>query len=184
MADRKKLSDILLNGERERLEKLWANTKPATDLNPIPPGKYRCRIADGSPFEAKTGTKGYRIDFVVLDGEHAGRRLFHSVYFTEGGARYALLDLSKIGVVRLEQLDSPLPEGIIVEANVVLRRGDDGSEYNELRRTCPFVVVAFEPPAPEPFAPAESNSEGADDDFTDKDGFNWRTGKQEGGDTP
>ena len=35
-------------------------------------------------------------------------------------------DLGKLGVASLEQLERPLPEGIIIDARVALRRGDDG----------------------------------------------------------
>ena len=110
--------------------------------------------------QSASGNLGYKLTLQVLDGDHAGRLLWHDVWFTDDGAKYALRDLGKLGVDSLKQLDSPLPEGIIINANVVLRRDDDGAEKNELRHTNPFDVIGIVPPAPEPFAPS-SNGPGA-----------------------
>jgi len=55
MADHKKLSDILQNSERARLERLWNTTKPAEDLKPLPAGRYRCRITSGELFKSRNG---------------------------------------------------------------------------------------------------------------------------------
>jgi|SRR5271166_1855336 len=181
MAERKKLSDILLNSEREHLERLWSTTKPADDLKSIPRGIYRCRIIKGEVFRSRSGNLGYKLTLQVLEGEHAGRLLWHDVWLTEDGAKYALRDLGKLGVERLGQLENPLPEGIIVNANVVLRRGDDGTERNELKHTNPFDVVGIEPPSPEPYAPkttGETEPERTEDDL-DEGGFDWRTGEQQ-----
>jgi hypothetical protein len=183
MPERKRLSDILLtNSEREQLSRLWSNTKPADDLKPIPRGVYRCRIVRGELFRSRKDNLGYKLTLEVAEGEHAGRRLWHDVWLTDDGAKYALRDLGKLGVESQEQLDAPLPEGIIVAANVVLRRGDDGTERNELKHSHPFDVIGIEPPAPEPFAPspaAAPEQPTARDDDRDEDGFNWETGEQE-----
>jgi hypothetical protein len=181
MSERKKLSDILLNSEREHLDRLWNNTKPAEDLKPIPKGLYRCRIIKGEPFRAKSGTLGYKLTLEVIEREYTGRRLWHDVWLTEDGAKYALRDLGKLGVERREQLDAPLPDGIIVVANVVLRRGDDGTEHNELKHTNPFDVVSIEPPSPEPFAPkpAVEGVQARAANRLDDDGFDWETGEQQ-----
>jgi hypothetical protein len=181
MPERKKLSDILLNSERERIAGIWASAKPAEDLKPFPRGLYRCRITKGLPFRASKGTLGYKLTLQVIEGEYSGRLVWHDVWLTDDGAKYALRDLGKLGIERFEQLDAPLPEGIIVLANVVLRRGDDGTERNELKHTNPFDVVGIEPPAPDPFAPsttAKPEPKRAEDSL-DADGFNWGTGEQE-----
>jgi len=181
MAERKKLSDILLNSEREQLDRLWSNTKPADDLKPIPRGLYRCRIIKGELFRARNGTLGYKLTLEVIEGDYAGRRLWHDVWLTQDGAKYALRDLSKLGITRTEQLDAPLPEGIIVFANVVLRRGDDGTERNELKHTNPFDVLAIEPPAPEPYAPGTTGGAELEqpEDDVDEGEFDWTTGEQQ-----
>jgi hypothetical protein len=180
MAERKRLSDILLNSERERLERLWQATKPAEDLKPLPAGRYRCRITKGEPFRSRNDNLGYKLTLTVLEGEHAGRLIWHDSWVTTDGVKYALRDLGKLGFQSLEQLERPLPAGIIVEANVVLRRGDDGSERNQLKNTNPFDVVGIDPEKPDPFAPAEPLT-----DTADTDGFDWSSGAQgDGAPTP
>jgi hypothetical protein len=180
MAERKRLSDILLNSERERIARTWASAKPADDLNPIPPGEYICRVVDGTLFTARSGTPGYKLTLEVKDGEHAGRRLWWDCWLSEAAIPLAKRDLERLGVTSLEQLERPLPEGIIVVAKVALRRGDDGAEFNRVSR---FEPAGIEPPAPEPFAPGAAEPKPgltpAGDDGRDEDGFNWQTGEQE-----
>ncbi len=86
----------------------------------------------------------------------------------------------------MDQLERPLPDGIIVNAKVALRKNDDGTEYNRVNR---LDVVAIESPEPEPFAPsnngtAEPSPNGKEghsptDDRRDSSGFDWTSGKQE-----
>jgi hypothetical protein len=177
MAERKKLSDILMNSERDRIAGIWASTKPADDLKPIPPGAYRCRVVDGALFTAKSCTPGYKLTLEVTEGEHAGRLVWHDIWLSEPAIALAKRDLGKLGVTSLEQLERPLPEGIIVLAKVALRRGDNGEEFNRITR---FEVAGIEPPAPEPFAPTttgEAEHQQVDDRLDDDD-FNWETGEQ------
>ena len=109
-------------------------------------------------------------------------------------------DLLKLCIERLDQLERPLPEGIIVSAKVALRREDGGAEHNRVTR---FEVIAIEPPEPEPFAPLPDGSPddgltdrlglvasqaeeilpdgSSDDDRTDSDGFSWASGTQRKG---
>jgi hypothetical protein len=190
MSERKRLSDILLNSERERLERLWQTTKPAADLKPLPAGRYKCRITNGEPFKSRNGNLGYKLTLTVVEGEHVDRLIWHDCWLTTDGAKYALRDLAKLGVESPEQLERPLPAGIIVEANVVVRRGDDGSERNQLKNSNPFDVVGIDPEKPDPFAPVEPSNDVADaacrdDDGTaDVDGFDWSTGEGKGEPTP
>ena len=175
MPERKRLSDILLNSQREQIEKLWEVTTPAADLKPIPAGDYRCRISGSALFNSRAGTPGYKITLDVLDGEHAGRRVWHDIWLSEAALSMAKRDLAKLGVGSLAQLERPLPPGIIVSAKVALRKGDDGAESNRVVR---FEVVAVEPPEPEPFAPSD---EDAEPETTDEDGFDWSDGTQRSG---
>ncbi len=176
MAERKKLSDILLNSERDRIAGIWANAKPAADLKPIPPGEYRCRVMEGALFNAKGGTPGYKLTLEVREGEHAGRRLWHDIWLSEAAISLAKRDLGKLGVTSLEQLERPLPEGIIVVAKVALRRGDSGEEFNRITR---FEVIAVEPPSPEPYTPKTTGEPEQSEADLDEDGFDWRTGEQQ-----
>jgi hypothetical protein len=186
MTPRKKLADILLNSDREELGRVWDSTKPADDLKPLSSGEYRCRVASGEPFNAKSGTAGYKLKLVVVHGEHADRVVWLDIWLTGPAAPLAKRDLGKLGVTSLEQLDRPLPEGIIVNAKVALRKGENGAEFNRVTR---FDVIAVEPPEREPFAPpsngtAEPSPNGEEEhprteDRRDSSGFNWAHGKQE-----
>ena len=100
----------------------------------MPSGEYRCSIASGELFNAKTGTPGYKLKLVVVEGEHADRVVWHDVWLSEAALPMAKRDLGKLGITSLEQLERPLPEGIIVNAKVALRRDDDGTEYNRVNR--------------------------------------------------
>ncbi len=186
MTERKKLTDILLNSEREKLDRAWSTTKAAADLKPLPSGLYRCRIANGELFKSKSGTPGYKLKLVVVEGDYLDRVVWLDVWLSDAALPMAKRDLSKIGVTSLEQLERPLPEGIIVIAKVALRKDDDGREYNRVNR---LDVVAIEPPEPEPFAPPcngapEPSPNGEEghpptEDRRDASGFNWANGEQE-----
>ena len=105
----------------------------------------------------------------MLDGDFAGRRVWHDIWISEAALPMAKRDLAKLQITSPEQMESPLPEGIVVSAKVALRRGDDGGDYNRVTR---FEVVAFEPPKPDAFAPP---------DTLDEEGFDWQSGEQKEG---
>jgi hypothetical protein len=174
MTERKKLTDILLNSEREKLDRQWGSTKAAEDLKPLPIGEYRCSIASGELFTAKKGTLGYKLKLVVLEGEHADRVVWHDVWLSEAALPMAKRDLGKLGITSLDQLERPLPDGIVVAAKVALRKNDDGTEYNRVNR---LDVVGIEPAEPEPFAPLNGSEDGS---TADSAGFDWAKGQQNG----
>jgi hypothetical protein len=171
MNDNKRLSDILMNSERDQLEQAWSTTKAADDLKPLPAGEYRCRVAGGELFNSRSGTPGYKLTMEVIEGDHTGRRIWHDIWLSKPAMPMAKRDLAKLGVQSLSQLESPLPRGIVVAAKVALRNGDDGSEFNRIIR---FEVVEIMQPPPDPFAPKDDNA-------TDGDGFDWSTGTQQNG---
>jgi hypothetical protein len=166
----RKLTNILTNSEREQLGRNWHTAKAAEDLKSIPAGCYRCRVIDGGLFNARSGTLGYKLTLEIIEGKHQGRRLWHDVWLTKAAMSIAKRDLGKIGITNDEQLLQPLPEGIIVDAKVALRKDEDGTEYNRVSR---LELVALEPPEPEPFAP-KGDSNGT----VDQQGFDWRDGQQ------
>ena len=150
---RKSLSDILRNGERERLSTAWGETQAAEDFAPLPSGEYVARIVGGELFTSKTkGTAGYKLAFRVLEGDHQGRQFWHDVWLTPAALRMAKRDLAKLGVGALKQLERPLPPGIRARVKLALRRDDDGTEYNRVRR---FEVVGIDPPEADVFAPGD-----------------------------
>jgi hypothetical protein len=149
MNERKKLSDILRGSDRDSLAKQWKETEAAKDLEPLPPGEYLFRILSGELFTSKQGTPGYKLALEVTEGENEGRRCWHDVWLTEAALSMAKRDLGKIGVTDLEQLERPLPPGILIRAKIALRKNDDGTEYNRVVRFEPAGIEpgdAFEPP--------------------------------------
>ena len=113
---RKKLADILANPEREKLGKIWDSTKAAADQNALPSGEYLCGVASGDLFKSQSGTPGYRLKLVVLQGEHIDRVMWHDVWLSPAALPMTKRDLGKLGITSSEQLDLPLPEGIVVTA--------------------------------------------------------------------
>jgi hypothetical protein len=154
MVQRKSLSDILLNGQRESLTRAWGEAKAAEDFAPLPPGEYVARIIAGELFTSKTkGTAGYKLAFRVLEGDHQGRHFWHDVWLTPAALPMAKRDLAKLGVTALEQLERPLPPGIRCNVKLSLRRDDDGSENNKVKR---FDVIGIDPPETDAFAPMDA----------------------------
>lgn len=150
--DRAKLGGIF--DDDKSLEDLWDSTDAAPDqaTGPIPAGNYRCRIVSGGLAESRRGTKSYKLTFEVSEGDHAGRRVWHDLYLTQAALPMAKRDLAKLGITSPDRLARPLPVGFMADARVSIRKGDNGAEHNQVKS---FEVVAFEPPPPDPFAPAD-----------------------------
>lgn len=152
MTQRKSLSDILRNNDRENLAAAWGDTEAAEDFGVLPGGEYVARIVSGELFTSKKGTPGYKLAFRVLEGEHEGRIFWHDIWLTPAALPMAKRDLAKLGVTALEQLERPLPPGIRCQVKLALRRDDDGNETNKVKR---LDVLGIDPPDVEPFAPAD-----------------------------
>lgn len=150
---RKLLSDILHEGAQQSLSRAWGKTQAAEDFAPLSAGEYVARIVGGELFTSRTkGTAGYKLTFRVVEGDHQGRQFWHDVWLTPTALPMAKRDLAKLGVTALEQLERPLPQGIRCKVKLVLRRGDDGTEYNRVRT---FEVIGIDPPEVDPFAPID-----------------------------
>jgi Protein of unknown function (DUF669) len=153
----KSLSDILKNGQQQKLADAWDSTNAAEDFTPLPSDEYAALIEAGELFTSKTkGTAGYKFTFRVVEGPYAGRRFWHDVWLTEAAVAMAKRDLGKIGVTSLDQLERPLPQGIVCTVKLVLRRDDDGAEFNRVKR---FDLLRIDVPQPDPFAPTDGNGE-------------------------
>jgi hypothetical protein len=149
MSERKRLSDILAAGNGgNNIRNVWNSITAADDFAPLPPGEYTFRILAGELFNAKTGTPGFKLTLEVTEGEHEGRRAWHDFWLTPAAAPMTKRDLAKIGITDLEQLEKPLPPGILIRGKLVIHRDDDGNEVNRLKRfECVGVEKgdAFEP---------------------------------------
>jgi hypothetical protein len=135
---RKSLVDVLHGTSRDELARQYAEAEAAGDMVTLPRGTYRCRITDGELVESKGGTPGYTLTFTVDDGEHKGRKLWHTAWLTPAALPMTKRDLGKLGVTSLDVLEQPLPAGFVCDVKVAVRADDDGVERN---RVVSFAVV-------------------------------------------
>jgi len=148
---RKSLVDVLNGSSRDELARQFAEAEAAGDMLPLPRGTYRCRVTDGEVVSSKSGTPGYTLTFGVDDGEHKGRKLWHTAWLTPAAMPMTKRDLAKLGVTSLDMLDRPMPAGIVVDVKVALRVDDDGFERNRVV-SFDVVEVLADPTADDDFA--------------------------------
>ena len=110
MMERKRLTDVLNSAVLDQ----WNTTEAAAEMNPLPKGEYLATVECGALFNAKSGTGGYKLCFVVTDGEAKGRKVWHDVWLTPAALPMAKRDLAKLAITQPEQLERPIPEGIVV----------------------------------------------------------------------
>ena len=150
-----RLSDIL-NGHGGNFNDQWDATQAAGDFGPLPRGEYECDLIAGELESSRTkGTPGYRMTFAVRDGEFAKRRVWHDLWLTQAALPMAKRDLAKVGVTSPEQMERPIPRGIVCNVSVTLRADDNGTQRNHVRK---FDVLRVETPQADPFAPATGDA--------------------------
>ena len=150
--ERKKLSDMLRGTSRDELQKAWGATQAAGEMAPLPAGEYVARIIEGELIESRSNrTPGYRLTFRVLEGDYVNRRFWHEIWLTPAALPMAKRDLAKLGVQSIGQLEKPLPQGIRCTVKLVLRKNDDGNEFNAVKS---FAVISIDSPEADPFAPS------------------------------
>jgi hypothetical protein len=151
MITRKSLVDVLHGTSREQLARAFEETEVADDMRPLPRGTYRCRITDGELTESRGGTPGFTLTFTVDDGDHKGRRVWHTAWLTPAALPMTKRDLGKLGVTTLDMLERSLPQGFVCDVRIALRTDDDGTERN---RVVSFEVVELldDPTGDEDFA--------------------------------
>jgi hypothetical protein len=157
-----KLTDILQQGgyNAETFAEAWRSTKPAEDFAPLPAGGYVATLERAELTNARTKqTPGVKLTFKVLEGPHAGRLVWADLWLSERAREHTKRDLLKLGVTDLSQLEQPVPEGIVCRLVVVLRRGDDGRSWNDVKT---FDVLRIETPEADPFAAPEEGGRDAD----------------------
>jgi hypothetical protein len=160
---RKSLVDVLNGGaSRAELARQFDEAEAAGDMLPLPRGTYRCRVTDGELVTSKGGTPGYTLTFTVDNGEHKGRRLWHTAWLTPAALPLSKRDLAKLGVTSLEMLERPLPAGFVCDVRVVVRADDDGTERSRVVRF-DVAEVLVDPTADDDFAspPPATSTENA-----------------------
>jgi hypothetical protein len=174
---RQRLRDIV-RGNAADFQKTWDTTEASSGFDPLPAGVYRCLITDGRLFTSRTNaTPGYKIEFQVIAGPFAGRKVWLDVWLSSKALPMAKGELAKLGIVSADQLERPLPPGLTADVQVVQRTDDDGTTFNRVKT---FKIVPADVPAAD-FSPDDSDvprESEADDEHLDADGFDWRKGIQ------
>jgi hypothetical protein len=151
--NRKSFTDILRgDNQHDDIDAIWDSAEATPDYAPLPKGEYVARVEHGEIHTARSGTKGYKVTFVVIEGEHTGRKLWRDHWLTDKTKDRSKGELNKLGISTSAHLHRPLPRGIVCRLSVVLRRNDDGAEFNEVKS---FAVLRIETPTPDPFAPVD-----------------------------
>lgn len=134
-ATQRKLTEILSDGSDggKSLHDAWAATETAADFGPLPAGQYITHAISGELTTSKHGTPGYKLTFLILEGDYAGRRIWHDIWLTAKAMAMAKRDLLKLGITASEQLKQPLPQGMRCECRITLRTSDSGNKYTDLR---------------------------------------------------
>lgn len=154
---RKPLTGVLPGGAGGNTDDLFDRfdaVEAADDFAPLPKGVYVALAVGGRLDKARTGADCHKVEFRATEGEYAGRRLWWDKYSTADALPYTERDLAKLGIDSKAKLLRPLPaDRLVCELTVVLRRGDDGSERNEIRN---LEVMRVQDPPTDPFAPADA----------------------------
>ncbi|MGL4462735.1 MAG: DUF669 domain-containing protein [Planctomycetia bacterium] len=136
------------NAGGDDFDDLFAKTKAVDTFQPLPDGVYECHVDAGELTAAKTGTKCYRLKLRVLDGDHAGRLLWKTLWLSPAALPRSKAELEKLGVTTSAQMRRPFPPGVVVRAVVKVEPDQDGEPRNEVKKV---AVVRIESPS-DPFA--------------------------------
>lgn len=147
-----RLSQILTGGS-VNFHKIWNATDAAVEFAPLPRGVYVCHATGGELVTSRTNrTPGFKIEFTVIEGDFKGRKLWSDHWLTPAALPATKRDLAKLGITSPEQMEQQLPRWIRCNVTVVVRKGDDGIEHNEVRL---YEVLGIDKPEPDAFAPSD-----------------------------
>ncbi len=117
----------------------------APEFSPLPPGVYTARVLSGGFTTTRKGDDAFRMWFEITAGEQTGKTLVRTYTFGPNAIAYSKRDLADFGLTTTEQLLSPFPEPgkeYRVRLVVALKTGDDGREFNDIKRTEVLEVKA------------------------------------------
>src|SRR5262245_54069514 len=90
------LRDIV-RASADDFNELWNSTKATNGFDPLPPGVYRCLTSDSRLFTSKAkATPGFKLVFEVLDGPHAGPKVWHDIWLTRKALSMAKGELARL----------------------------------------------------------------------------------------
>jgi hypothetical protein len=126
-------TDVLRDDEWDDLKRFYEEMDAAPDPEPIPAGEYEVHLAGGKLIRSnEKGTRGFRLALEVVAGEYRGRRVWDTSWLTRDAMPTAKRKLAPLGIHSLDQLREPLPENLFCKVKVVVRRSDDGSQWNHV----------------------------------------------------
>ena len=124
----------------------------AKPFQPLPVGIYMARVVSGQYTQTKAkGEDCYRISFEITEGDQRGDHIARVWTFGDRAIRYAKRDLATFGLTSAKQLLEPFPptgREIYCKLTVALQRGDNGSEFNDIKR---IDVLKAEDSAAKPY---------------------------------
>ncbi|MEO2090691.1 MAG: DUF669 domain-containing protein [Gemmataceae bacterium] len=149
---RKPLADILAGkGLTDEIKQMFDTTAAADDFTPLPKGSYVCTAERGELTKSRSGTDGFQVEFRVVEGEFRNRRLWRTWYLTPDAMPFTKRDLLKLGIDTQAKLSRPLPAGrMVFKLTVAVRKDDDGTERNEVKK---LDFLRVQEPEVDPFAP-------------------------------
>jgi len=138
---------------------------PSTGFDAIPAGKYKVVIEDTEEKQTKKGDGSYlQITFVVLDGEHAGRKLWARLNLNNpndqavGIARAELSAICRaVNVLQLKDTTQLHDLPLVVRVTAKPDR-ESGEMRNEIRGYEPAGSATAAAPAPKATAGAAAQS--------------------------
>ena len=117
----------------------FGKIEPAKAREPLPQGTYNVRVLNGY-HEKKDEDKGkkecYKMAFEVIDGPHAGKRLYRTWWFTPKALPYAKRDLPGFGLNSPNALRESFPafgEEVVLSVFVVVQKRDGFEPFNEIK---------------------------------------------------
>jgi hypothetical protein len=138
----RRLVDILNGESRDDLARRFEETEAAPEYAPVPKGVYAAELSSGELTNSGSGTPGYTLGFTICEGEFTGRRVWHTLWLTPAAMPMTKRDLTKLGITKLEQLERPVPPGIVCQLTVAVRTDDDGETRNRVTR---YEIVEIRP---------------------------------------
>jgi len=127
----KRIIDVADADTVAQLKDAWGSCEATPESSPLlPAGEYLALAVHGELMKAKTGTAGYRIVFRVTEGDYVRRTFKHHLWLTENAMWITKRDLEKLGLTQLEQLEEPLPSGLVCKVKLSTNCPEGGTKYN------------------------------------------------------
>lgn len=99
------------NGGKSPGLSMFGRSSELPEAQPVPGGFYVGRVLRGETYTSKAGNEGYKVEYEITDGDHAGRRVMQWLTFsTPQKLAEAERVLGVFGLATPEQLLSPFPE--------------------------------------------------------------------------